>query len=196
MLTILRALSLLRCKELVEELGEWRFRLLLMKQLRSRWPTAKISSDIQLPGFRPDLLELGDSVTICPGNVIAFGDELNGFGAVHIGARTWIGQYNNLRGGGGDVLIGSDCLISQFCTLVASNHGTDRTQAINVQAPETHRSGVVLGDDVWLGAGVIVTPGVTIAKGAVIGANAVVTRNVPEYEIWAGIPAKKIGHRN
>ena len=189
-------MSLFRCKELVEELGEWRFRLLLVKQLRSRWPTAKISSDIQLPGFKHELLELGDAVTICPGNIFAFGDELNGFGAVRIGARTWLGQYNNLRAGGGDILIGADCLISQFCTLVASNHGMDRTQPLKAQPPESHRTGVVLGNDVWLGAGVIITPGVTVATGAVIGANAVVTRNVPEYEIWAGIPAKKIGQRS
>jgi acetyltransferase-like isoleucine patch superfamily enzyme len=54
---------------------------------------------------------------------------------------------------------------------------------------------VVLEDDVWLGAGVVVTPGVTIARGAVVGANAVVTKDVPEYEIWAGVPARRIGER-
>ncbi|GAB5442272.1 MAG: hypothetical protein Fues2KO_26210 [Fuerstiella sp.] len=47
----------------------------------------------------------------------------------------------------------------------------------------------------WLGAGVTVTAGVSIGDGAVVGAGAVVTHNVPEYEIWAGIPANKIGER-
>ena len=45
------------------------------------------------------------------------------------------------------------------------------------------------------GAGVTVMPGVSIGSGAVIGANAVVTRDVPEFEIYAGVPACKIGER-
>lgn len=54
---------------------------------------------------------------------------------------------------------------------------------------------VVIGDDVWIGANVVITGGVTIHDHATIGAGAVVTHDVPEWEIWGGVPAKKIGDK-
>jgi acetyltransferase-like isoleucine patch superfamily enzyme len=54
---------------------------------------------------------------------------------------------------------------------------------------------VVIGDDVWIGANVVITGGVTIHDHSMIGAGAVVTHDVPEWEIWGGVPAKKIGDR-
>ena len=54
----------------------------------------------------------------------------------------------------------------------------------------------MIDDYVWIGIGVIVLQGVHIGKGAVVCAGAVVTKDVGEYEIVAGVPAKKIGERN
>ena len=51
---------------------------------------------------------------------------------------------------------------------------------------------VRIGHDVWIGHGAVVLPGVGIGNGAVIGANAVVTRDVEPFEIFAGVPAKKL----
>lgn len=53
----------------------------------------------------------------------------------------------------------------------------------------------LVGEDAWIGAGAIVIAGVKIGRGAIIGAGSVVTKDVPEYEIYAGIPARKIGER-
>jgi len=53
----------------------------------------------------------------------------------------------------------------------------------------------VIGNDVWLGARVIVLPGVVIGDGAVIGVGAVVTKDVPPLAIMVGVPAKNIGMR-
>ena len=53
----------------------------------------------------------------------------------------------------------------------------------------------VIEDDAWIGYGAIIIAGVRIGRGAIIGAGAVVTKDVPAYEIHAGVPARKIGER-
>ncbi|KKH16919.1 acyltransferase [Methanosarcina mazei] len=55
---------------------------------------------------------------------------------------------------------------------------------------------VIIGDDVWIGHRVIILPGVKIGKGSIIGAGAVVTKDVPDYAIVGGVPAKIIRYRN
>lgn len=52
-----------------------------------------------------------------------------------------------------------------------------------------------IGDDAWVGFGVIILAGVTVGRGSIIGAGSVVTKDVPPYEIHAGIPSRKIGER-
>jgi len=195
MLTWLRGLWLLRHAELVVDLGERRLQLMQLRELSQRCPGTRIGSHVRLLAYDPARLTLGQGATVCDGSVLSFGDESNGRGTIRIGEHSWIGQYNNLRAGGGDIHIGRDCLISQFCSIIASNHAHARSIPIQTQGVEPGRRGVVIGDDVWFGAGCAVMPGVCIGNGAIIGANAVVTCNVPSNEIWGGIPARKIGER-
>ena len=90
--------------------------------------------------------------------------------------------------------IGSDCLIASGCKFIDHDHemtvgvGPMRT----LPCPDAE---IILEEDVWLGVNVIVLKGVRIGRGAVVGGGAVVTKDVPEYQIWAGIPARKIGER-
>ena len=57
------------------------------------------------------------------------------------------------------------------------------------------QDGAKVEDGVQLGMGAVVLKGVTVGEGAVIGANAVVTKDVPAYETWAGVPARKLGSK-
>jgi len=192
----LRGLAMLRHPEVRLALGEMRFRRRELKQIVSQFPDSKVDMSVHCYGYHSGLLNLGAHTSISAGSILAFGDESNGFGAIRIGIGTWVGQYNNLRASGdADIVIGDHCLISQFCTLVGSNHAIDPGKTIVEQGPDRSRLGVTLGDDVWLGAGVVVLPGIHIGDGAVIGANAVITHSVPAKEIWAGNPARKIGQR-
>lgn len=195
MFHLLQGIWQLRDPLLIYDLGERRFHLAQIQVLRQQFPTAKLSNDIILINHQPQRLNLKGQVTLSQGTILAFGDHLNDFGEISIGDRTWVGQYNNLRAGGGNIQIGEDCLISQFCTLVASNHQKQKSMPIKTQPSDQSRVGIILGNDVWLGAGVTVLPGVKIGDGAVVGANAVVNRDIPDYQIWGGVPAKKLGER-
>ena len=65
-----------------------------------------------------------------------------------------------------------------------------------IKSQGSDKAPVVLGDDVWLGSHVTVTAGVAIGNGSVIGSNAVVTGDIPEMEVWAGVPARKLRDRS
>jgi maltose O-acetyltransferase len=54
---------------------------------------------------------------------------------------------------------------------------------------------VVIGDYVFIGPRAIILPNVKIGRGAVVAAGAVVTKDIPDFEIWGGVPAKKISDR-
>ncbi|MCU1347329.1 MAG: Chloramphenicol acetyltransferase [Acidobacteria bacterium] len=196
-MTLLRGLRLLRHPSLVRRLGElWRAEE-TVDELRRRNPGARISSEAVFEGWESATIALAEGVQVERGSLFALGEPHNGFGSLIVGERTWIGPNNNFRFGGGvTIRIGSDCLVSQFCTLVGANHSIERDASIRNAPLATDRTGITLGNGVWLGAGTIVLPGVTIGDGAVIGAGSVVTRDVAPFEIHAGNPARKIGERS
>jgi len=113
-----------------------------------------------------------------------------------VGANTYIGEGNNIRAAGGQIRIGANCLISQHVTIVASNHNIESDQPIIKQGWSKDNNFVIIKDDVWIGAGSIVLPGITIGTGAVIAAGSVVTKNVEEYAIVAGNPARIVRFRS
>lgn len=76
--------------------------------------------------------------------------------------------------------------MSPYC-LIASGEDSHFSHK-DVPAP-------VIGNDVWIGAGVIVLRGATIGDGVILAAGSIVRGNVPSYEIWGGVPAKKIKNR-
>lgn len=196
LLTFLRGLRALRHPELVRRLGDLREREAEIDAIRRANPLAHISSDVIVDGWRDGTLRLAADVRVERGTILNLGDAHNGFGTLDVGARTWIGQYNNIRlAGGAMIRIGEGCLVSQFCTIVGANHTIRRGVRIAEAPAATAPLGVTIGDDVWLGAGAIVLPGVTIGDGAVIGAGSVVTQSVEPYEIRAGNPARTIGVR-
>jgi len=196
LLTFFRGLRALRHPALVRRLGDLLAREQEIDAVRRRNPGTHISSDAVIDGWREGTLRLGAGVTVERGTLLNLGDPHNGFGTLDVGEGTWIGQYDNLRlSGGTTIRIGARCLISQFCTIVAANHSIARGVRIADARPADSPRDVTIGDDVWLGAGVIVLPGVTIADGAVIGAGSVVTESVGAYEIRAGNPARTIGVR-
>lgn len=93
-----------------------------------------------------------------------------------------------------EVTIGNDCLIGEYVSIRDGNHGTKTGRPMRLQDEDT--APIRIGDDVWLGRGVVVLQAVTIGDGAIVAANSVVTKDVPPYAIAAGSPAKVIKQRN
>lgn len=103
--------------------------------------------------------------------------------------------------------IGKFCSISWNVSIGGANH--DYTRISTHPFPFREKYGLtkskgtyssfdkplVIGNDVWIGSGVNILRNITIGDGAIIGAGAVVTHDIPPYEIWAGVPAKKVGQR-
>jgi acetyltransferase-like isoleucine patch superfamily enzyme len=91
------------------------------------------------------------------------------------------------------IIVGDHTLIASGCKFIDHDHGTSSDYRIDSQPGPC--AGIEIGKDCWLGVNVVVLRGVRIGNGAVIGAGAVVNRNIPAGEIWAGVPARKIGTR-
>jgi len=95
----------------------------------------------------------------------------------------------------GPLKIGNDVMIGPDVMIFTQNHETSRLD-IPMRLQTAPKKPVTIEDDVWIAARVIILPGVTIHKGAIVGAGAIVTKDVPEYAVVGGNPARIIKYRN
>ncbi|MEQ9094191.1 MAG: acyltransferase, partial [Miltoncostaeaceae bacterium] len=113
-----------------------------------------------------DRIEMGDRVAF------NYGCYVNGFGGLIVGDRTIFGPYTMIH---------------------TANHEMDLGSAIPDQGWTL--GNVTIGRDCWIGMGVSILPGVSVGDGCVVGAGAVVAKDLPEYSIAVGNPAKAIRNR-
>lgn len=90
-----------------------------------------------------------------------------------------------------NLIIGDQVAIGPRVTILLSS---DANWSNLMDKIKPIRSTVILEDNCWVGAGVIIMPGITIGKSAIVGSGAVVTKNVLPYTVVAGVPAKFIKH--
>ena len=109
---------------------------------------------------------------------------------VRIGDRCLIGRGSGIVGHL-SVTIGNDVWTGHHVYITDQNHGyEDVSRPISLQSqPER---AVSIGDGSWLGHGTVVLPGVTIGRHVAVGANSVVTRDIPDYSVAVGNPARVI----
>ena len=109
-----------------------------------------------------------------------------------IGNHCCFGAYNHITCAN-RVVIGDNCLTGKWVTITDNSHGETDYESLRLppgKRPITSKGDVVIGNNVWIGDKATVLPGVTIGDGAVIAANAVVTKDVPEYSVVGGNPAR------
>lgn len=118
-----------------------------------------------------------------------------GSGDLMVGERTVINSGCVLYTGNG-IQIGNDVAIAANCTFAPVNHAyKDKSRRINQQGFLPSRGGIVIEDDVWIGANVVILDGAILRTGCVIGAGSLVRGEIPAYSIQAGNPLRRIGWR-
>ncbi|MEA5626093.1 acyltransferase [Nostoc sp. UHCC 0251] len=119
------------------------------------------------------------------GNVSIISNKIRIEGSLHqltIGDCTFIGQaYLAIHA---DISIGSFVVINDGAKLLTASHDVDDPFWSSFAKP------IIIDDYAWIATDAIILPGVHIGKGAIVGAGAVVTKNIPEYNIAVGNPAK------
>ncbi|WP_285245987.1 acyltransferase [Pseudarthrobacter sp. efr-133-R2A-89] len=111
-------------------------------------------------------------------------------GTLAIGDNCTVNAFTVVRG---SVSMGDGVRIGAHTSILGFNHSMDPSEPVFRQ-PLTSK-GIVLGDDVWIGSNVVVLDGVTVGSHAVLAAGAVVTKDVPEWAVVGGNPARMIRDR-
>lgn len=114
---------------------------------------------------------------------------VGGSGDFHIASGSFVNSGCVFYTGNG-IRIGRNVAIAANCTFAATNHEYRNPDiAIVRQGFMPSRGGIVVGDDVWIGANTVILDGATIGEGCVVGAGSVVSRALPPYSISFGVPA-------
>jgi acetyltransferase-like isoleucine patch superfamily enzyme len=131
------------------------------------------------------------------------------FNHFNLGSNSIIEDFSTINNGVGDVIIGNKSIVGIGCTVIGPvsignhvmlaqnivvsglNHGYELVD-IPPSEQKTITKPIVIGDNAWIGANCVITAGVTIGKHVIIGAASVVTKDVPDYSVAVGNPARVI----
>jgi acetyltransferase-like isoleucine patch superfamily enzyme len=150
----------------------------------ARWP---LHGNV-LELLREERLEVGEHVLFEPGVWLT----AEAPGRIRIGGGTFLNL--GVQVAAMDLVeIGEHCMLANGCFVTDANHRFDDLERPVPWQGFSSKGPTRLGDNVWLGANVVVTSGVTIGERCVVGANSVVTADLPPRSIAAGAPARPIG---
>ena len=156
-------------------------------------PTAQVSALADL-----ELSQRGTLITIGAGCRIDSFVKIKPAGG---SGDVWIGEGSYLNSGcvlysGNGIKIGSNVLLAANCTLAPVNHAfRDRDRLIREQGFAPSRGGIVIEDDVWIGANTVLLDGAKVRRGCVVGAGSLVRGELPAYSICRGVPAIPVDER-
>lgn len=131
---------------------------------------------------------------------LASGIDMPFSSTIHIGANFFNPSNITI---GNDTIIGDHCFLDGRAKLTIGSHVGIASQVliyndehnINSDNYENSFGPVEIGDYVFIGPRSIILPNIKIGKGAIVAAGAVVTKNIPDFEVWGGVPAQKINDR-
>lgn len=166
--------------------GEYEYQQKIIRNILSRNANAEIDSSAFVAAdanIFTSKFYLGKKSWVASGAIIR--------GNVHIANHCSVNINAHIAG---KISIGNGCRIASMASIYGFNHGHSRTDIYIKDQPATSE-GVVLGEDVWVGANAVILDGVNIGSHSIVAAGAVVTKSFPAYSIIAGNPATRIKDR-
>ncbi|BCM88571.1 putative acetyltransferase [Abditibacteriota bacterium] len=160
-------------------------------------------------GTKGKRIAFGQDVSVSPGGYLKLGDGLyigdrcifeiyvNPKAHIVIGSETWISHDCHLSSCQ-EIKIGNKVLIGEFVSIRDSTHSHSKLD-VPIKDQTDVLGAIYIEDDVWIGRGCLILgrpEGVSIGMGAIIAANSVVSRSIPPLQIWGGVPARFIAHRD
>lgn len=135
----------------------------------------------------PKRISIGKEVKLQRGIIIRPGKYI-----IYIGSYSGINPYVTIYG---KVNIGKYAMIAPHVMIAGGNHAFDYISGPMIKSGKGSNKGIIIGDDVWIGANSVILDGVKIGDGAVVGAGSVVNSDLEPYSISAGNPVKFIRSR-
>ncbi|ACT02476.1 acyltransferase [Paenibacillus sp. JDR-2] len=119
-----------------------------------------------------------------------------GSGDIQLGQQVQINSGTVIYSGNG-VRVDDNVLVAANCTFASVNHAyLDRNRLIREQGFLPSKGGIIIEEDVWIGANCVILDGTHIGKGAVVGANSLVRGKLEAYGVYAGNPLRLKGVRS
>ncbi|MBI4707551.1 MAG: acyltransferase [Candidatus Omnitrophica bacterium] len=121
---------------------------------------------------------------------------IKGWNLISIGQGSWINTGCMLFATGkAQISLGENVMLGPYCVITSQQHSVLDTNQPMIKQPLSGEGAVIIEDDCWLGAHVVIAGNVKIGKGSVIGANSFVNKDIPAYSIAVGSPARVIKSR-
>lgn len=146
-----------------------------------------IDTGVCMTGF--ENIEIGDNVSIMR-HCSLYADT----GLVRIGSNFSMNANSSIDANGGEIQIGDNVLVAQNVVFRAADHCFETLEK-PIREQGHKRGSIVVGNDCWIAANVVVTRNVTIGERSIVGAGSVLTKDVAPFSIVGGVPAKLIKTR-
>ena len=154
----------------------------------------QIKDYVEINALSKEGIILGDNASIGKYSIIRGTGSLLSLGkGMKIGKNFGCGDYC-FFGCSGGIVIGDDVILGQNVRFHSQNHNFDRID-IPIREQGVVSKGIIVGDNCWIGSGVVILDGVSIGNGCVLGSNALVNKDIPDNSIAVGNPAKIIRKR-
>lgn len=114
---------------------------------------------------------------------------------IFIGKRSYVNGGMLSASSNARIVIGDDCMVSYNVHMRTDMHVHSSPNVPMIEQGHDEAS-IIIGDDVWIGYGAQIMSGVTVGSHSIVAAGAVVTKDVPEYAVVGGVPARIISMRN